>query len=72
MKKTRKMLISIHSKLLLIKNPIMNLYYSIIRIYPNLKKVYYDKFIDINDFINNELNQYLIPLLSKLGYIIYS
>ena len=50
----------------------MNLYYSIIRIYPNLKKVYYDKFIDINDFINNELNQYLIPLLSKLGYIIYS
>ena len=55
------------------------------------KKVYYegylyfDRFIDINDFINkvcsyfinnedfyNELNQYLIPLLSKLGYIIYS
>jgi hypothetical protein len=48
------MLILIHSKLLFIiinKNPIMNLHYSIIRIYPNLKK-YIMK--DINDFINNE------------------
>ncbi len=29
-------------KVVINKNPIMNLHYSIIRIYPNLKKVYYE------------------------------